>query len=133
MAAGVWCAAGAPPIQGMLIGLGLLVISLVFFPWQVRLERPGSGRMASYADAVYLVRWTRWLSWLLTPLAVATLCGYIAIYVSARGRFCDAVLEPAEETMILVWGCTSAATAVVVGVVALFRHQISRAAPDRPM
>lgn len=122
----IWCAASAPPVQGMLVGLGLLSAGLAFFPWQVRLKRPDSGPMSEFAGALHLVRWTRRLSWLLVPLVATTLGGYIVIFVRTQGKFCDAVLAPPEEAMILAWGSAFAATTVVVGVGAVLRHQIER-------
>jgi len=121
----VWCAASAPVVQGLLVGLGVAAIGLALFPFTTELVRP-QGAQAGYRAATTAIRVGRRISWLLALLVTATLVGYVIIYVRARGKFCDAVLDPATRTIVLGWGVVAVATFAMLALLATLRYRTSR-------
>jgi hypothetical protein len=110
----IWCGVSAPVVQGFFVGLGVASVGLVFFPYAFSLARPRSGQQSDYSRADRAVRWGRRLSWLLGVFTALTLAGYIVIYVSARGKFCNARLDAFAERLILYWTAATIVTAVLL-------------------
>jgi hypothetical protein len=121
----VWCAASAPVIQSLLVGLGVAAVGLAVFPFTARLIRP-EGAQRRFREATTAVRLGRRISWLVAVTAALTLAGYVVVYVRARGKFCDAVLDPASRTIVVAWGATAVATFTLLAVLAALRHRTHR-------
>jgi hypothetical protein len=105
----LWCGAGAPIVEGFLIGLGVATVGLIVFPFRFSIERP-AGRQTSYSTAKSALRWAKVASWLLALLSAAALVGYLVIYVGARGKYCDARTTPAIEHLVVPWAITAVGT-----------------------
>jgi hypothetical protein len=112
----IWCGAGAPVVQGILIGIGAAAIGLAAFPFAILPQRPTSGKFSGFARARTLVFWGRLLAVLLAFFIVLTVAGYIVLFVAADGRFCNARLTSHDQLAIVVWCC---AAGVTLGIVIL--------------
>lgn len=126
MAGALWCAAGAPVVQGVLVGLGVSATGLVFFPFDVTMTRPRTGPQTGFAQATAAVWWARRLSWLVAGLSAVTIGGYVVIFVAAGGRFCGAQLSPAAEMLVVIWSIVTGVTLVTLAVSAGLRRRARR-------
>jgi hypothetical protein len=126
----VWCGADAPVVQGLLVGLGVAAVGVALFPFDLRLVRPRSGRLSGFARAGRVVRWARAFSAALAVLTPLTLAGYVGLFVSTGGAFCDARLNAAQADLVLVWAVTAAVTFLVLAVAAGLRRAARRAQQD---
>jgi hypothetical protein len=66
------------------------------------------------------------LAWLVGPMTVITLAGYIALYAATSGRFCTARLNHREQTGVIIWAWVAALTFVVLATSALLRARARR-------
>jgi hypothetical protein len=112
----VWCAVSAPMIEGFLVGLGIAVAGLAVFPFGFRVQHLAGDKWSDHAASALAVRWGKVMSWLLVPLATVTIGGYVAIYVGARGKYCDAGPSPAVQWLVVPWAITGAVTVVTLGL-----------------
>jgi|GEM_PF-6149978 len=128
-AGAVWCGAGAPVVQGIIVGFCAASIGLVVFPFTVEPQRPERGPLSGFATAVTSARWGRRLSWLLGLLTLAALAGYEVMFVRARGKFCDATLDATARTTACWWIWEVAATVLAFAALATLRRR-TRRAPD---
>ncbi|HKN98890.1 MAG TPA: hypothetical protein VJX10_17355 [Pseudonocardiaceae bacterium] len=127
MALILWCAAGAPVVQGFVTGLGILALGLVFFPFSFEVVRPAAGQpMSGHARGMAAVRAGRWLAVPVLVCSVATLAGYVVIFVNAHGRFCNAMLTPGVRTFVLVWALVGVVTIGLLVVSATLRRRARR-------
>jgi hypothetical protein len=127
----LWCAAGSPIIQGFLTGLALVTVGLAFFPFTFVLSRPAAGSVAKYARSVNAIRWARIVGPCLFCCAVATIGGYLVIFVNARGRFCDARLTPSVQVLTCCWSVAAIVTFVLIALAVALRYRARRAAESR--
>lgn len=117
----VWCGVSAPVVQGLFVGLGIVAVGLMAFPFGFTLIRPTGGRLADFGSATRLIKWGRRLAWLVGPLTVITLAGYVALYAGTSGRFCTARLNHREQTEVIIWAWVAAVTFVVLATSAILR------------
>jgi hypothetical protein len=117
----VWCGVSAPVIQGLFVGLGIVAVGLMAFPYGFTLVRPSSGRLADFGRAAVLIKWGRRLAWLVGPLTVLTLAGYVGLYSVTSGRFCTARLSHREQTGVIVWVWVATFTLAVLATSAILR------------
>lgn len=122
----IWCAASAPVVQSLLVGLGIAAIGLALFPFTTELVRP-RGAQYEYRRATTALRVGRRISWLLPLLVTATLAGYVVIYVRADGKFCDAALGPVARIFVVGWGAVTVVTFLVLALMAALRSRANRA------
>ncbi len=108
-------------VQGLFVGLGIAAVGLMAFPFGFTLVRPPTGRLADFGSAAALIKWGRRLAWLVAPLTVVTLAGYVALYISASGRFCTARLDQREQTGVIIWAWVATLTFVVLATSAILR------------
>ncbi|MGI8448880.1 MAG: hypothetical protein ACR2MP_17225, partial [Streptosporangiaceae bacterium] len=77
-------------------------------------------------SAADLIKWGRRLAWLVGPLAVITLAGYVGLYAVTNGRFCTARLSHREQTGVIVWAGAATFTFVVLATSAILRARARR-------
>jgi hypothetical protein len=122
----VWCGVSAPVVQGLFVGLGIAAVGLMAFPFGFALVRPSSGKLADFGSAANLIKWARRLAWLVGPLAVITLAGYVGLYSVTSGRFCTARLSHREQTGVIIWAWVATFTLVVLATSAILRARARR-------
>ncbi|HEV7652721.1 MAG TPA: hypothetical protein VGP26_31585 [Actinophytocola sp.] len=113
-------------VEGFLTGLGIISVGLIAFPYSLTIVRPASGQQSNFSGAKRISRWSRVASWLLAALTVGTIGGYVVIFVSAEGKFCDARLNPATSCFVMVWtgGMVLTMCALVASVVLRWRLRV---------
>jgi hypothetical protein len=124
----IWCAASSPIISGALVGLSLATVALVTFPTDWLVRRPESGAQSDFSASTSRIRYAKVLRWLLVPGASITLGGYVALYVAAEGKGCDARFTALERKWILAWSLAATLTFVLLIVLAQLRRLVTRGA-----
>ena len=117
----VWCGVSAPVVQGLFVGLGIVAVGLMAFPFGFTPVRPPGGKLADYGSAAELLRWGRRLVWLAGPLTVITLAGYVGLYSATSGRFCTARLDHREQSAVTIWAWVAVLTFVILATSAVIR------------
>ena len=128
----LWCGVSAPVVQGLFVGLGIAAVGLMAFPFDFTLVRPPGGRLGDFGAASELIKWGRRLAWLVGPLTVITLAGYVALYSATTGRFCTARLSHREQTGVIVWAWIAAFTFVLLATCAILRARARKLARTGP-
>lgn len=117
----IWCGVSAPVVQGVFVGLGISVVGLIVFPFELVLVRPATGIQANYARAAGYVKWARRIAWALAVFSCITLFGYVVLYSDASGRFCTEHFDQHMQLAMYIWTGVTGITFALLVMTAVLR------------
>ena len=124
----IWCAANAPVVAGVFVGLGISAVGLILFPFQFALTRPTTGQQAGYGRAASYLSWARRIAFALGIAVGMTLAGYVIFYTDASGQFCHARFDRPMQVAVLIWTAIVGFTFALLVVTAILRMLAQRSA-----